>query len=91
MNRIVESDIIFTTWSAYTVNTYQRMISTNYDFKKYFSDCTIKAMQTIFNNNNSTKENSNPLTPLIKANTTSAIKSASNSQNRVFTLIRLIN
>jgi hypothetical protein len=48
MNRIIEQDLLFTKWSANTIAIYERMISTKYDFKNYFSDCSISAMQAIY-------------------------------------------
>ncbi len=48
MNRIIEENLLFTKWSANKIAIYERMISTKYDFKNYFSDCSIIALQTIY-------------------------------------------
>lgn len=71
MNRIIEQDLLFTKWSANTIAIYERMISTKYDFKNYFSDCSIIAMQTIYKSYNpESNENNFQSLPIIVSKAT---------------------
>jgi hypothetical protein len=87
MNRIIEQDLLFTKWSTNTIAIYERMISTKYDFKNYFSDCSIIAMQTIYKSyNQASNENNFQSLPIIVSKATNI-----NLPTRIpFQIIKLI-